>query len=230
MAKIIELEEKGSTFKEKISILLQKYRLILLGIFCIAVVILITMAIVFSLRERRLDKGILRMETLLEIYETEWIAEEDDEAKIAAEEKINAEIDFLLGEYQNSFPAQKALFIRGDMAYRQEKWSEAVSAFSTLAEEYPESYLAPVSLTYAATAAEEGEDIEGALKTLRRIIADYPENQEEIYRGMFSIGRIEEGRGNKEEALASYNQLLDSGASNAWTSLAQSRVILLEAQ
>ena len=238
MAKITNLGEKNPTIKEKISFLLQKNRVTFLIILGAAVAILVAMAIVLTIRDRRLNQGILKMEALIETYENEWIAaegndDEDDEEKqrrAALEEKINDEIDFLLSEYRDSFPGQKALFIRGDLAYRQEKWTEAASTFSSIAAEYPASYLAPVALMYAAASAEEGEDLEGALENLQRVVTEYPENLEETYRAMFNIGRIQELQGNSEEALASYNRLLDTGASNAWASLAQSRVVLLENQ
>lgn len=229
MAKINQPAGK-KTLKEKISLLLQKHRLILLSILGAVVAILIVMAIVVTSANSRLEKGILRMEALQETYETEWIAAEDDDAKAAAAEKVNAEIEVLISEYKSSFPGQKALFIKGDMASRQEAWADAVSAYGSLADGHPESYLAPVALMHAAIASEEAGDLEGALAFFERVTVDYPENLEEVYRALFNIGRIQEGQGEKELALDSYNRLLDMGASNAWSSLAQTRVIALEAE
>ncbi len=229
MAKIIEPAGK-KTLKEKISLLLQKHRLILLGILGVVVAVLIGTAVVVSSANSRLEEGILKMEALQELYETEWIAAEDDEAKAVAEEKVLAEIDSLVVKYENSFPKQKALFIKGDLFSRKEEWKNAVEAYIQIADEFPESYLAPVALMHAATTAEEDGDLDSALTSFQRLTADYPENLEEVYRALFNIGRIQELQGNVELALDSYNELLDMGASNAWSSLAQTRVIVLEAE
>ena len=79
----------------------------------------------------------------------------------------------------------------------------------------------------AAVAAENAGDPERALELHRRIVDDHGDENPEVPRALFSIGRILEQQDEVADAAEAYRQLVDDYPASSWTNLARNRIITL---
>ncbi|MDR1024646.1 MAG: tetratricopeptide repeat protein [Treponema sp.] len=116
--------------------------------------------------------------------------------------------------------------IHGD----RKEWAEAEQAWQAAAKKAGKSYLAPVALFNAASAAEAQGKIPEAIALYGECLA-MPDSFPSAPRAQFAIGRLEEARGNREAALEAYRALRAAWPNDAiWRNLAQSRIISLEGE
>jgi tetratricopeptide (TPR) repeat protein len=157
-----------------------------------------------------------------------FIGSEDAEAG----DKL-AEIDFLMEElavFQNKssgFVKARALSLIADIYADQKQWAEAEKAWSDSAKAAANSYLAPISLFNAAVAAEERRNTQAAIDLYNSALA-YGDSFAGAVKAQFSIGRLEEGRGNDAGAAEAYRALLAKWPMDPyWANLAQNRLVML---
>jgi len=223
-------EPAGKTqLKVKISQLLQNNRVPLLSITGVVVAVLVILGVYFSIQEKRVARGIEKMESVIRIYEEQWL-EASEEDRITLRETLDAEIELLIKDYPKDFPGQKALFMKAEMAAQAEEFEAASDSYARLARSFPESYLAPVALAQAAANAEEAGLNDKAREYLEELVTRYQGNKEELYRGLFNLARLQEQAGLTEEAVSNYSRILDLGGSAGWAGLAQTRLIQLGAE
>lgn len=223
-------EPAGKTkLKVKISQLLQNNRVPLLSITGVVVAVLVILGIYFSIQEKRVARGIEKMESVIQIYEEQWLGASEED-RVAVRETLDAEIEILINEYPKDFPGQKALFMKAELAAQAEEFEAASENYARLASTYPESYLAPVALAQAAATAEEAGLEAKAREYLEELVNKYQDNKEELYRGLFNLARLQEKSGLTEEAMTNYSKILDLGGSAGWAGLAQTRLIQLGAE
>ncbi len=165
-------------------------------------------------------------EEIQELYD-DWISEEPEDRD---DDSIKTLIDKALAEHPGHFAAQKALFVRGKMAYEEENWAEAAENFDELANRWPRSYLAPVSLFNSASAKEQAGNAEDAEQTFYRIIELYAETSPLIPEVYFNLGRIAESVNDVDTALEKYNEIIAGYPGSRWTDLSRNRIIFLENQ
>ena len=157
----------------------------------------------------------------------QWIAEEDEQKKSTVEKKLRSDLDVIIRAYPRQNAAQRALLMRGNLAFENEGWKTAEEDYSRLAESFPKSYLAGEALFKAAICQEEMESIDRALEYYSRFVELYP-RLPRVPHALFSIGRLQEKKQDFEAAALAYNNLkLDYSTSN-WTNLATSRIITLK--
>ena len=223
-------EPAGKTqLKVKISQLLQNNRVALLSITGIVVAVLLILGIYFSLQEKRVARGIEKMESVIKIYEEDWLGATEEERE-AVRESLDTEIELLIKDYPKDFPGQKALFMKAEIAAQSDDFESASEIYAQIAGDFPESYLAPVSLAQAAANAEEAGLDDKAREYWEELVVNYPENKEELYRGLFNLARLQEKAGMSEAAVINYSKILDLGGSSGWSGLAQTRLIQLNAE
>ena len=174
-------------------------------------------------RSKQSDSAMLA-EDIQESY-TAWMQE-------APENRDDTELENLIGEaledYSRQFAAQRALFTRGLMALENEKWEVASAAFSTLADQWTDSYLAPVSLYNAGSAREEAGDTDGAAEFWTRLVDEYAEVSPDAPEALFNLGRLAETDGDKEKALEYYGEVTSRFSESRWTDLSKSRILIIK--
>jgi tetratricopeptide (TPR) repeat protein len=152
------------------------------------------------------------------------------------EESAAEEVAALLADL--SVFASKASGYSGSRAYAliagihgdRKEWAEAEQAWREAAKKAGKTYLAPVALFNAASAAEAQGKIPEAITLYGECLA-VPDSFPSAPRAQFAIGRLEEQRGNKEAALDAYRSLRAAWPNDAvWRNLAQSRIISLEGE
>ena len=199
---------------------------IILIVLAAGLLVIVGLTVTAMMGNKKLDASAAEIGNLEKIYEEEWLAaEEEDKASIA--EKIKTGADEIVSEYTGYYAAQKALMIAGNVSYELEEWENAVDFYKGIADGYADSFLAPISLMYAASAEEENGNIDSALLLYNRVIDEYPDCAQEIMRARFNAGRLEESLLNFDNAEEHYNLLIDEDPQDPWSLLAQSRLLVI---
>ena len=231
----------------------EKNRKILLAFVITIVVLLVGVIAVLLVRDFMQKDAIARLDILIERYDgiKDSLAaqvEETDEIEAgavdsggseisenagAAEETsgddIQAVLDDLraLGKSASGYPAARAWFMAANIHHERREWQQAQEAWLLSAEKGASTHLAPVSLYNAAVAAELSGDTDLALSNYQKSLSftDFPA----AAHAQFSVGRLEETRGDNEAAIAAYRAVIEKWPSDiGWTNLAHSRIIALE--
>ncbi|MDR3355673.1 MAG: tetratricopeptide repeat protein [Spirochaetaceae bacterium] len=133
-----------------------------------------------------------------------------------------------LGKSASGYPAARAWFMAANIHHERGEWGEALTAWLAAADKGVATHLAPVCLYNAAVAAEAAGDTDSALSNYQKAVgfADFPV----AARAQFSVGRLEEKKGDNEAAVAAYRAVIEKWPSDTgWTNLAHSRIVALEA-
>jgi tetratricopeptide (TPR) repeat protein len=146
------------------------------------------------------------------------------------DDDIKALLDDLeaLGKSSSGYPAARAWFMAANIRHERKEWLEAEAAWLEGARKGASTHLAPVCLYNAAVAAEAAGDTDSALSSYQKSLGftDFPA----AAHAQFSIGRLEETKGDSGAAIAAYRAVIEKWpADTAWTNLAYSRIIALEA-
>jgi len=218
------------TLNEKIGDLIQKNRMrFLVGLGAI-VLIIAGFIIVSVVREKSLANALSKLDVLNNRYVALRAGISDEEEMNVSQLSELAVLVAEITEFENhnsGFAAARAYSISANINVDQKNWVLAEEKWVKASEAAPKSYLAPIAIYNAAVAAEEGENIETAIAYYTRA-AGYGDSFPASARAQFSVGRLEESRGNKDSAIAAYRNLLAKWPDDpVWPNLAQSRLLIL---
>ncbi|MDR2444529.1 MAG: tetratricopeptide repeat protein [Spirochaetaceae bacterium] len=157
------------------------------------------------------------------------ISEDSGEPAETAGGNIPALLDDLraLGKSASGYPAARAWFMAANIYHERREWQEAQEAWLLAAEKGGSTHLTPVCLYNAAVAAEASGDTDSALSNYQKSLGftDFPA----AAHAQFSVGRLEETKGDNEAAIAAYRAVIEKWPSDTgWTNLAHSRIVALE--
>jgi len=222
----MEVEKTGvDSSGDKITLFIQKYRIVLfgfLGLICAAVVF---SAVFFSIRDSMQKKAIV----IVEGFEKRK-ADMGDSKDTSETPELDALLEEIIAFAPSTFgyAAAKSYSLAADIYAERGKWDLAEESWALSAKKGAKTYLAPVSLFNAAVAAEEQGKQENALDYYNQSLA-FNGIFAGASRARFNIGRIHEERKDKEAAKEAYRALIEkSSADSSWAKLAQSRIIALE--
>lgn len=213
---------------DKLSNFLTRHRLPLIVFLVVVAVAVIGLFVVLEITTSRTERSLVLVEALQTSY-GEWLLLDQDQRSTEFDTLV-AEIEDLVDSYPRTYAAQRAIYLHAGALTELERWNDVTEHYVDLADRFPDAYLAPISLTRAAVAAENNDDRELALDILNRLVEQYDAESAEIPRALFSIGRINEGLDNIADAAESYNKLIDDYPSSSWTNLARDRIITLTVQ
>ena len=196
--------------------------------FVAIVVAIIGIFAYFQVQENRANEAARMSEELQRDYEAWQNAEEEQRSTL--EEGIQDSIDEIVDRYSRTYAASRALTIRADIDWEQEKWAAAAETYARVADEYRDSHVASVALLNAAAAEETAGNTETALGHVDTLIDRYAEGEPtpELARAYFTRGRLNEELNNYEPASDAYNRLVDEHPESSWTNLARNRIIALK--
>ncbi|MDR0451574.1 MAG: tetratricopeptide repeat protein [Treponema sp.] len=220
-------QEKKETvsFGDIVVEFIRKNRKILVAVVIACAAVLIGIVAGLSIRERVVSREISRAEALGERFEelrfdiNEPESEEDVQALLA-------DLDALASK-SGAFASARSYSLIADIHADRKNWAEAEKAWILAAQKGGKGYLAPVSWFNAAVAAEEAGDIDGAIAHYGEALA-FADSFPGASKAQFAIGRLEEGRGNREAALEAYRALIEKWPLDTiWANLANTRIIAL---
>ena len=221
--------EKLSPTEQLIEFVQKNRKAFFIG-FASIIAVIAVLIVGVSVRDKMQEKALSRVEAYTRRYEELKAFINSDEPEAALKQVdlavLLVEIDGFSGK-STGFPAARAYSLSAAILSEQKNWDLAEKAYLDAAKAAGKSYLAPVSFYNAAVAAEESGNAENAVAHYKRAL-DYGNIFPAAARAQFSIGRVEESRGNTPAALEAYNTLIAKWPSDpVWTNLAQSRILAL---
>jgi len=223
-----EAHDSKSPLRDTLAHFLTRHRIALIVFLIIIAVAVVALFVVLEITTSRTERSLVRIEDL-QISYADWLVLDQD-LRASGFDTLVADIEDLVDSYPNTYAAQRAIYLHARGLTELEQWAAASEQYTSLADRFPEAYLAPISLTQGAVAAENAGQPQLALEILQRLIDRYDAESAEIPRALFSIGRINEGLDNIFVAAESYNQLIDDYPGSSWTNLARDRIITLTVQ
>jgi tetratricopeptide (TPR) repeat protein len=220
--------EAGKTQEAKsedtIYTFIEKYRIFFIVLLAVIAAGLLGSVAFFTIRNNMQKKAIAKLEVLEK--------QKNDLGEITEAEA--SKVDALLADLNAFAPAAfgyaaaKAYALTADIYFARKEWGLAEEAWLNSALKGAKTYLAPISLSNAAAAAEEQGRLDEALDYYKQT-ADFAGVFAAVDRSRFNIGRIYEAKNDKEAAKEAYRALIkESGGDSSWAKLAQSRIIALE--
>jgi tetratricopeptide (TPR) repeat protein len=227
MADQRDIKPDHVSVSDRINEFIQKNRRVLVVGLMVILVILLGFIVGYYIRNYLAEQDLVTVAELERRYEALQgdIGESPGEEKAADIETLLKDLTDFAGS-RSDFAAARAWAITAAIRTAQKNWPEAEKAWIGAARAARGTYLAPIAFYNGGTAAEEGGNPEEAIAHYQESLgaADFPGAP----RAQFSIGRIEETRGNREAALSAYNTLISKWPNDpVWTKLARDRVILL---
>ncbi len=236
-------------FTEALSEFLHRFRFVLIGLLAAIIVFVIVYFVATEIRNDRIEQSTARVERVEQDFES-WLTnkrrseapaetaagedveaeEEDSQSPVEADERaqdILRRLNDIIESYPNLYSAQRALYVRGRYYFETEQWNESAASFVALADRFPKSYLASISLINAAISMEEAENFVNAVSYYERTLDEYVGDTPEIPAVLFSLGRLHEQMSEPESARTYYERILDEYPSSGWTNIAQTRIIYL---
>ena len=221
-----EKKEDKLTIAQNIEQFVMNYRKQLLIGVSVIVVALIVFGIVTQVQSRRLEEYTERVEQAEELFGDYLRADED--ARTALGQELEVELDEIISSMGNRYPGLRALMIYGEYHYNLERFDRARDTFKQAADQFGNTYLAPVALMNAAVASEEAGDLDQAISLYQRVVDRYVDSFHGVSRALLNIGRLYEAQGNTQAAIGAYEQLTADFSETEWAKLAQTRIIQLE--
>lgn len=210
-----------------ISEFLLKHRRIILSSIAAVSAVVIAIVIFFVVIEKRNASATAQIEALLEKWETSKTDKEGQDLT-DAEDAILAELLTIADNNKRLSSGARANLVAAELYFGRNDWTKARERYLAAADARESIYIAPLAYYNAAVCSEELADSEQAIALYNRALDHDSFTMKS--RALFNIGRIEEQRGNRDLAIASYEKLAELYPDDSWTLLAKSRIIALKIQ
>lgn len=150
----------------------------------------------------------------------------DDEEPKHSWEDVQALYQQLLDEYPRTPSAERALIQSGNLYYAHEQYAEAQQQFDAYLSTYPEGQLRYQAIQSLGYIYEQQGDYQQALVTFQDAEANAPDSQKAAV--WLAIARNQENLGQTDQALATYQRVLDDeDVASGWKDMATERLNLL---
>ena len=208
---------------ERINTFIQRNRRTILTVAALLIVVLIGFVAGLSIRDALRAQAIQEAEALGLRYE----ALRNYLSGTEKEEETRALIQDLstFAAAHSGYAGARGYDLLGSIHAEKKDWENAEKAWTSAAVAGAGTYLAPAFFFNAAVAAEEQGKAQEAIDLYVKAQSDF---FPQASRAQFQVGRLEEGRGNRDAALQAYRDIINKWPQDAvWTNLAQSRIITL---
>lgn len=215
--------EEKKTLADKASGFLTKYRVLFIGVIVALIVVAIVWGVFSSVTTSSHQKGLNQLDSII------YTLSKADEASVdAARDVALPQVLELAEKNKGNIVGLRSSMAAAEIYFSQEKWSEARECWLAAATTKNAGYTAPVCYYNAAVCSEELAEIDAAIDYYKAALASGEcEFEPHI---LFSLGRLQEGKGDYSAAEENYSSLKDKYPSDSWTNLAESRLIALKAE
>ncbi|MFP4483522.1 MAG: tetratricopeptide repeat protein [Spirochaetaceae bacterium] len=218
--------DRKAAISNAVSNFIARYRIPMIVLLVAVVVIAVGLFVYFEIRDNRAAAAAEELASVEEVF-TEW-RDAEENGKDELEGVLLEDIEELVSTYGGTYAGARGRFLRGEIHWHKEEWTEAAEWYTAVADNNPDSHLATIALYNAAAAHESAGEVPAAVESLTRLVEEYgDEDAAEIPRALFSLGRLQEGQESYEEAAARYRELIENHGASNWTNLAHDRIIFL---
>lgn len=188
---------------------------LLLGAVCAVVVI--------SVNEKTIEKGLGKIDLIS--YELTNKSYDLSETEIAArQDKAVSSLSELVGK--SDIVGVRANMLSAEIYYQKKDFENARSAWLAAAQKGKNTYIAPIAFFNAASCSEELGNLDDAAAGYKS--ASEVKDFYEAAHALFSLGRVQEAKGDFVAAAASYQALVDKSPEDSWAKLAKNRLVSLK--
>lgn len=188
---------------------------LLLGAVCAVVVI--------SVNEKTIEKGLGKIDLIS--YELTNKSYDLSETEIAArQDKAVLSLSELVGK--SGIVGVRANMLSAEIYYQKKDFENARSAWLAAAQKGKNTYIAPIAFFNAASCSEELGNLDDAAAGYKS--ASEVKDFYEAAHALFSLGRVQEAKGDFVAAAASYQALVDKSPEDSWAKLAKNRLVSLK--
>lgn len=188
---------------------------LLLGAVCAVVVI--------SVNEKTIEKGLGKIDLIS--YELTNKSYDLSETEITArQDKAVSSLSELVGK--SGIVGVRANMLSAEIYYQKKDFENARSAWLAAAQKGKNTYIAPIAFFNAASCSEELGNLDDAAAGYKS--AAEVEDFYEAAHALFSLGRVQEAKGDFIAAAASYQALVDKSPEDSWAKLAKNRLVSLK--
>ncbi len=152
--------------------------------------------------------------------------EKADPEVLAKEDSAIKDLQKLVNSSTKGYAGFRANTVIAEIYFARKNYKEALKFYELAANADDSHYIAGIAYFNVASCADELGDKEKAVKFYEK--ASKVEAFPLIPRALFNLGRMKESLGNKADAIAVYNELLEKYPKNEWALLGKSRIIELE--
>lgn len=223
-------QENGAgkvSFSQRFNEFLTKNKVILLSALIALACVFIVLVAVTVITENRNDAAFETVETVLADWDTARTAE-DKTGLPAKEDELLASLQKVASSAKTSYAGARAYMTAAEIYFSRKDWKNAQEQYLAAANAAPRAYTAGLNLYNAAVCADEQGLADDAIAGFNKALES--DNFNLKSRALFSIGRIEEQRSNKDAAIASYEKMAEQYPTDEWTLIAKSRIIALQIQ
>lgn len=133
----------------------------------------------------------------------------------------------IIEQYPGTESANRALYLTGSIEYELGNYEQAGEYFSTYIEKYPKGSLLIQAQENIGYIFEQQGKYQQALEQFRNLEAKIPQAKKAQI--LLAIGRNYETLENVDEAISTYQQIVDSSTSFSWKNKAKERLDILKA-
>lgn len=188
---------------------------LLLGAVCAVVVI--------SVNEKTIEKGLGKIDLIS--YELTNKSYDLSETEIAArQDKAVSSLSELVGK--SGIVGVRANMLSAEIYYQKKDFENARSAWLAAAQKGKNTYIVPIAFFNAASCSEELGNLDDAAAGYKS--ASEVKDFYEAAHALFSLGRVQEAKGDFVAAAASYQALVDKSPEDSWAKLAKNRLVSLK--
>ncbi len=219
----MEQKEK-QTLNSRVTSFIVKTRIPIIVILVVLIIGAIGASVAIAVMNNNVVAGLTNLDSIEFRYES---LDRTSDTYANDQEQLVSEA-IALADNSSGVVKVRSLLFSADVKFELENWSEARELYVSAYEEDMSSYTASVALYNAAVASEELNEIDMAIEYLNMLVDT--ENFSLMARALFNLGRLEETSGNYQLAVDTYQKLNDDFPSTSWASLANSRIIVLQAE
>jgi len=227
------MQNKTENIGDKINTFVQKNRKTIFIVLGLIVALFIGLIVYLAVSDSMNKKAIAELDEMVVRYEEIF---PEDRNFYSIDDFTTEDVNALLADLESfagkkkGVSSSKAWSLIGHIYSGREEWQKAEDAWLQSSKLGEKTYLGPLSLFNAATAAEEQGKLEQSIEYLRKATThkfEFPA----AARAQFNIGRLYEKLNKPQEALSAYREVLSNWPDMlVWQYFSRNRIIAIEAE
>ncbi len=218
------MADNGISTSTKANAFLEKNVKVLVGLIVVLLVLTGVAVAGSSLNKKGVEKGLAEIDTIEYSFKkgADELSAEDFSAR---QDKTLADLELLASK--GGIVGVRANMLKAEILFEKNDFENSRSAWLKAAETKKSAYTASICFYNAAVCSENLNDLNSAFDYYTKAVSN-----EEFYlidHAYFSLGRVNEAKGDVEAALDSYQKICDIHPASSWANLAKTRIIALNA-
>lgn len=211
-----------STKTSAAGVFLEKNMKLIAGLAAVLLVFVVVAVLGTSISSKSIEKGLYQVDAVEYAFrkDSDGLSAEDFKAR---QDESLASLEGLVSK--GGIVGVRANMLKAEILFEQKNYEESRTAWVKAAEAKKSAYTAPVCYYNAAVCSENLNDLDAAVSYYTSAVGS--KDFYLIDHAYFSLGRVNEARGDFEKAVEAYEKIESLHASSRWANLAKDRIILI---